>query len=166
MTTNGAPPAPFSHVELLACRPALLRYARKLSRSNDKAEELVQEALTRAMEGSEHFIPGSCLIAWLTVILRNAYYGELRNNRKIIPDPDGALARQLLVSPADQSSTLELKEAERALRKENSYGMAIALEVFGFSPSQIAEYFGTTYQDVIWKLARGRERLRQKGLHL
>ncbi len=59
----------------------LRAYARFLMPQRAEADDLVQEALVRALAALPQFQPGSNLRAWLFVILRNAFYEQARRRR-------------------------------------------------------------------------------------
>lgn len=61
--------------------PRLRRYARYLVRDVDHADDLVQEALVRALNNLEKWQRGTNLRSWLFVILRNVYINEIRRAR-------------------------------------------------------------------------------------
>jgi RNA polymerase sigma-70 factor (ECF subfamily) len=61
--------------------PRLRRYARYLVRDMDMADDLVQEALVRALSNLDKWQRGTNLRSWLFVILRNVYINELRRAR-------------------------------------------------------------------------------------
>ena len=61
--------------------PRLRRYARYLVRDVDMADDLVQEALVRALSNLDTWQHGTNLRSWLFVILRNVYINELRRAR-------------------------------------------------------------------------------------
>ena len=61
--------------------PRLRRYARYLVRDVDMADDLVQEALVRALSNLDKWQHGTNLRSWLFVILRNVYINELRRAR-------------------------------------------------------------------------------------
>ena len=44
-------------------------------------DDLVQEAMLRALKSRESFRPGTNMTAWLITILRNHYFGEYRKGR-------------------------------------------------------------------------------------
>src|SRR5919112_147230 len=56
--------------------PALRRYALFLSQDRDRADDLVQECLTRAIANISRFQSGTNLRAWLLAILRNYYFNN------------------------------------------------------------------------------------------
>jgi len=70
---------PFDVIGQLA---ALRRYARSLVRNSDEAEDLVHDALVRALEKKKSFRSGGNLRTWLLSILHNAHIDRLRQNRR------------------------------------------------------------------------------------
>src|SRR3954451_10995295 len=54
--------------------PDVRGFARFLVRDRVAADDLVQDALVRALGALEQFQPGSNLKAWLFTIVRNAFY--------------------------------------------------------------------------------------------
>ena len=58
--------------------PSLRRYARVLCRDHDRADDLVQEALLRAIDKLHLFSHGTNLRAWLFTILRNLFLNRSR----------------------------------------------------------------------------------------
>ena len=105
-------PTPFRE-GLLAQLPGLRAFARSMARNPDRADDLVQETLSKAWAHRGKFKEGTNLRAWLFTILRNTYYGELRSRRREVPDSDGFHAAQLVSRPA-QLHHLELQNVARA----------------------------------------------------
>ena len=58
--------------------PRLRRYARALTRSGDRADDLVQETLLRAIAKSHLWQTGTDVRAWLFTILHNQYVNTVR----------------------------------------------------------------------------------------
>lgn len=96
--------------------PRLRRYARYLVREADRADDLVQETLTRAIDKLPTWQPGSNLRAWLLVIMRNTLINEIRNERRrplssAVPDDHPAFAvsggQEALVAFIDLRRALE-----------------------------------------------------------
>jgi RNA polymerase sigma-70 factor, ECF subfamily len=98
---------------LLAQLPRLRAFARSLARDPDRADDLVQETLTKAWEHRGKFKEGTNLRAWLFTILRNTYYSELRSRRREVADSDGYHSAQL-ASPPAQLHYLELQSVAYA----------------------------------------------------
>jgi RNA polymerase sigma-70 factor (ECF subfamily) len=85
--------------DLIAGIPVLRAFARALSGNRDRADDLVQETLAKAIAHREQYRPGTNLHAWLVTILRNQYYSEGRRRRREVADPDGAHAARLFELP-------------------------------------------------------------------
>ena len=87
---------------LLAATPSLRAFAMSLSGNLDRADDLVQDTLLRAIANIELFQPGTNLCAWLFTILHNLFRSEYRKRIREVEDTDG-LRRQLkIISPAAQ----------------------------------------------------------------
>ena len=66
---------------IVALLPDLRGYARFVTRDRTEADDLVQEALVRALGALHQFRPGTNLRAWLFVILRNAFFEQAPRRR-------------------------------------------------------------------------------------
>ena len=84
---------------MLAAVPSLRAFAISLSGKADRADELVQETLLRAIASINSFQPGTHMTAWLVTILRNLYRSEYRKQRRDIEDIDGSYAESLTSHP-------------------------------------------------------------------
>ena len=101
--------------ELLSLTPSLRAFAISLSGNGDRADDLVQETLTRAWANRNAYAPES-MIAWLITIMRNVYRSDFRKLKREVQDTDGDYARTLKIQPA-QNAGLEFKEFCAALDK-------------------------------------------------
>ncbi len=61
--------------------PELRGFARFLVRDRAEADDLVQEALVRALAGIDQFRPDTNMKSWLFAILRNAFFEQNRRRR-------------------------------------------------------------------------------------
>ena len=66
--------------DILACLPHLRAFARSLTGDRDRADDLVQDAVLRALSAFEQYTPGTNFKAWIFTILRNLYFNEFRRN--------------------------------------------------------------------------------------
>jgi RNA polymerase sigma-70 factor (ECF subfamily) len=80
----------------------------------DRADDLLQVALLRAIAGIGSFQPGTNMSAWLLAILRNLFYTEYRKRRCEVEDADGAYVNSLKSAP-EQQSRVEFEEFRSAL---------------------------------------------------
>jgi RNA polymerase sigma-70 factor (ECF subfamily) len=62
--------------------PELRAFARFLARDRSAADDLVQDALVRALGALHQFQPGTSLKAWLFTIQRNAFYEQQRRRKR------------------------------------------------------------------------------------
>src|SRR5215831_13133456 len=73
---------------MLAAVPSLRAFAISLCGNVDRADDLVQEALLRALANLSSFEPGTNMSAWLFTILRNLFRSEYRKRRREVEDID------------------------------------------------------------------------------
>src|SRR5512147_1255949 len=101
---------------VLSAVPSLRAFAISLCGNVDRADDLVQETLLRALANIDSFQPGTNMSAWLFTILRNLFRSEYRKRRREVEDADGSYAESLKSHP-EQNSHLEFKEFKTALAK-------------------------------------------------
>src|SRR5579864_3256072 len=99
---------------LLGAVPNLRAFAISLCRNIDRADDLVQETLLRALSNIDSFQPGTNMSAWLFTILRNHFRSQYRKLSREIEDVDGSFAEKQASQP-DQISHLEYQELLAAL---------------------------------------------------
>ena len=99
---------------MLAAVPSLRAFAISLSGNVDRADDLVQETLLRAIASINSFQPGTNMSAWLFTILRNLFRSEYRKRRREVEDTDGSYVDSLK-SPPEQHSRVEFEEFRVAL---------------------------------------------------
>lgn len=75
-------PAPDFDAEVLPHLDTLYRVALRLTGDPAAAEDLVQDAILRALKGWDSFRPGSNARAWLVTILRNQFINGWRSRRR------------------------------------------------------------------------------------
>ena len=72
--------------QILAAVPSLRAFAISLSGNVDRADDLVQETMLRALANIHSFQPGTNMSAWLFTILRNLFRSEYRKRRREVED--------------------------------------------------------------------------------
>ncbi len=100
--------------------PRLRRYARYLVRDVDMADDLVQEALVRALSNLDKWQQGTNLRSWLFVILRNVYINELRRARSHPQSAELQPNDMALGIPGAQEWRQAVIEAEKAFASLSS----------------------------------------------
>jgi len=84
--------------------PHLRAFARSLSSSKDQADDLVSEAVARALASAHQFRPGTNFKAWIFTILRNAFYTEGRKRWNRVVTLDDNIYHQPSVGPTQEDS--------------------------------------------------------------
>ena len=96
--------------------PDLRAFARFLARDRALADDLVQDALVRALGALHQYQPGTSLKAWVFTILRNAYYEQGRRRRREVALDDAPTDRQAPTQPApDHGSRAELRDLQHLI---------------------------------------------------
>jgi RNA polymerase sigma-70 factor (ECF subfamily) len=101
---------------IMQALPSLRAFAISLTKSVDRAEDLVQDTVLRAISKQERFEPGTNMNAWLFTILRNAFFSAHRKTQREIEDVDGSHA-STLIAIADQEDKIVMRDLEAALAK-------------------------------------------------
>ncbi len=98
---------------MLAAVPDMRAFALSLCHQRDRVDDLVQEALLRALNSIQSFKGGN-MTAWLFTILRNNFLNEYRKSRREVADP-GQYFVGTMTSQPDQDAHLQLDEFHAAL---------------------------------------------------
>jgi RNA polymerase sigma factor (sigma-70 family) len=143
---------------------AAYNLARWLTRNDQDAEDVVQEASLRAFKYWKGFSGRDCR-SWLLAIVRNTFYswlrqqsvqpeltedGEVDDVDNSIPDPESMLLQNRdreMLSVALEDLPVEFREA------------IVLREIEGLSYKEIADIAGVPIGTVMSRLARGRRRL-------
>ena len=148
--------------EIEATVPALRRYARALTRNADRADDLVQDCLERAIRKRNLFSPTGPLQAWLFRILINLWRNDLRFERRRGDHvPIDSLISEPSVAPA-QPGRIALAEMSRAIdRLPDDQREALLLVVLeGLSYHDAASVLGIPAGTLMSRLGRARAALR------
>jgi len=147
---------------MLAAVPSLRAFAISLSGNVDRADDLVQETLLRALAHIDSFQPGTNMSAWLFTILRNLFRSEYRKRRREVEDPEGHYAETLKSQP-EQSGRVEFEEFRTALSKlpDDQREALILVGASGFSYDEAAAICGCAVGTIKSRVNRARTRLAQ-----
>ena len=132
-------------------RPQLLRMARRLTNSNEDAEDIVQEAFMKAYKALAKFRGESQMSSWLGAIVQNTAHEHLRSRRnrvfvsiEYLNKQDNEVVEIDLPDPGkNPEETWQTREMEDILREEvGKLGMicrrAIEICILDESPQQEA----------------------------
>jgi RNA polymerase sigma-70 factor, ECF subfamily len=146
--------------QMVALIPSLRAFARSLCGNPDMADDLAQEAMTRAWKARQSFTMGTNFRAWMFMIVRNIFYTTIRKNSRMTSwDPE--IAERVLVEPATQHVGIELQDVQKALNKlppvQREMLMLVAAE--GVSYEEAAIIAGCAIGTVKSRVARARSAL-------
>lgn len=165
--------------ECLSHVDALYGVACRLTRNPTDAEDLVQDALVKALRARDQFHAGTNLKAWLFRILTNTFINKYRRGgleRSVLDGPDADPLADGWVSAAtmrqlrdpEQVALLPIVEGE--VRKAldalpDEFKLAVLLcDVQEFSYEETAQIMGCPIGTVMSRLHRGRKLL-QRALY-
>jgi RNA polymerase sigma-70 factor (ECF subfamily) len=164
-----APRAPdeFPRPDLIAAIPRLRRYARVLTGNPARADDLVQDTLTRAWTKRSLWRAGSDLRAWLFAIMHNVHANqcalarrEARNISLDSEDHDGEVWR--IGRYGNELHRIELTElmefVSRLAAEQREVLLLAAVEELPYK--EIAEMLAIPIGTVMSRLSRARENLR------
>jgi RNA polymerase sigma-70 factor (ECF subfamily) len=145
---------------ILNAVPHLRAFAISLSRNVDRADDLVQETILRALANIDSFQPGTNMSAWLFTILRNLFRSEYRKRKREVEDATGIYAERLKAQP-DQTSRLEFEELRAALNKlpVDQREAVILVGASGFSYEEAASICGCAVGTIKSRVNRARNQL-------
>jgi RNA polymerase sigma-70 factor (ECF subfamily) len=142
--------------------PRLRRYARYLARDADRADDLVQECLTRAITKIESWTPGTNLRAWLFVILRNCHINEVRRGQRTSLSGEMSSDYDVVPTPASQEahiSLLEVRDAYLNLSEEHRE-VLLLVAIEGLQYEEAAAILAIPVGTIRSRLSRARQALR------
>ncbi len=146
--------------QILSAVPSLRAFAISLSGNVDRADDMVQETMLRALANIHSFQPGTNMNAWLFTILRNLFRSEYRKRKREVEDTDGRFAEQLKSHP-EQLGRIEFEEFRNALAHlpDEQREALILVGASGFSYEEAASICGCAVGTIKSRVNRARNRL-------
>jgi RNA polymerase sigma-70 factor (ECF subfamily) len=153
---------PYLRDEILATLPSLRAFAMSLTGHSDRADDLVQETLMRAVANIHRFEAGTNLNAWLFTILRNLFHSEYRKRRREVEDADGSYAARLS-APPEQGARLDFEDFRKALAHipVDQREALLLVGAEGLSYEEAAQVCGVAVGTIKSRVNRARSRLAQ-----
>jgi RNA polymerase sigma-70 factor (ECF subfamily) len=147
--------------ELVNLLPQVRAFARFLCRGDRAAaDDLAQDALTRAWAARASFQPGSQMRAWLFVIIRNVFYSDRRKAwRSVALDEEAA--ERTLKQDGGQPDIMDLDDVRRALNMlaPDQREALILVTAGGISYEEAAEVCGCAVGTIKSRVNRARKAL-------
>lgn len=154
---------------------AMYSVACRLTRNSNQAEDLVQDAMVKAMRARDQFQPGTNMKAWLLRIVTTTFLNQYKRGgleRDVLDGPDadpladGWMSTSTMRAMRDAESLAlqpllqeELQAALEALPEE--FRLAVVLsDIEEMSYKEIADIMGCPIGTVMSRLHRGRKLLK------
>ena len=143
--------------------PLLRRYARALTRNIERADDLVQDTLVRALVKQHLWKAGTNLRAWLFTLMHNQNINNARHSIR-----DGQMVNiettiNVLAATTDPTASRQLCELERSLsqltQEQRQTILLVGLEEFSYM--ETAAILNVPVGTVRSRLSRGRDHLRR-----
>jgi RNA polymerase sigma-70 factor (ECF subfamily) len=143
--------------------PRLRRYARALTRNRERADDLVQDTLGRALIKEQFWQPGTNLRAWLFTIMHNQNVNNIRRDIRDSAAVDIEEISAKLTATTDPTASRQMLELELALAQLHAEQRQVILLVGleGMSYQDAAGILRIPVGTVRSRLSRGRDALRK-----
>ena len=148
--------------EMIALLPRLRRFAMSLTRSSADADDLLQDAVTTALQKWKHYDPAQPLDRWLFRVLRNLWISETRKRK--VRQGEGQIpaeeATELRVE-SDLDTKMTAKQVHQKL-SELDPDMAQPLMLVcaeGYSYREVSDLLGIPVGTVMSRIHRARKLL-------
>ena len=143
--------------------PRLLRYARALTRNTERADDLVQDTLVRALAKQHLWQAGTNLRAWLFTLMHNQNVNNVRYGIREGQNIDVEDMSNVLAATTDPTASRQLYELNRALsqlaQEQRQAILLVGLEEFSYE--ETAAILNIPVGTVRSRLSRGRDQLRR-----
>lgn len=142
--------------------PALKRYARVLTQSPEKADDLVQDCVERALSRSHQFRPGTNLRTWLFTILHNLNCDTVRREQRRGTHVPIEECNPIANMPANQPGRVYLRDLDQALNclTEQDRRIVLLVGCHEYSYAEASAELDLAVGTVKSRLSRARTRLR------
>jgi RNA polymerase sigma-70 factor (ECF subfamily) len=135
--------------ELIGLQSELLRFASKLTADQEKANDLLQETLLKALDNKSKYLPETNFKGWVFTIMRNIFINDYRKEVRDQTFIDKTEDKFHINSnqSADSSSFSEyaydIKEIYRLLASlSDEYRIPFTMHIAGFKYREIADKLG------------------------
>jgi RNA polymerase sigma factor (sigma-70 family) len=146
---------------------AMFAFALKLTRDEEDAKDLVQEAAYRAYANREKFQPGTNFKAWINTIMRNIFISDYRQkavrSMEKTPLEDSLFRLESRAADGDASRDLQYRDLLSLLRRlDEHYRIPFIMFYQGYRYDEIARSVRLPMGTVKSRIFYARQRL--KGL--
>jgi len=152
-------PAFCFHDSLVATLPSLRQQALALTRNHADADDLVQSAVTNALAAQRSFVPGTNFRAWMTRILRNRFFSNIRARRETVALEDVPAGRLSRSGGQEESLALQELNAHLARLPAESRLVLMMISVQGMSYEEVSASLGVAVGTLKCRVFRARKQL-------
>lgn len=143
--------------------PRLRRYARALTRHTERADDLVQDTMVRAITKQHLWQAGTNLRAWLFTLMHNQNVNDVRHGVREGPTIDVEEMSNVLAATTDPTALRQLCELDQALsrlvQEQRQAILLVGLEEFSYE--ETAAILNVPVGTIRSRLSRGRDQLRR-----
>jgi RNA polymerase sigma-70 factor (ECF subfamily) len=159
---NGSAKPPDFRQLLVQYLPHLRAVARSLTGHRDRADDLVNDTILKALSAEAQFASGTNLKAWLMTILRNHYINGLRRSRIEVETVDEIPEAALPTAP-NQEHVVEMHEVAAALQSMSveHREILVLVSAAGLSYEEAASVCGCAVGTIKSRLNRARSELKR-----
>lgn len=148
--------------ELLASLPGARRYALTLVRNAVDADDLVQEAIERALAKSGAYESGTNFKAWLNKIIKNVFLDEQKSHRvartSLMGDDESGVMDINMATASTGEVEIEISEVQEFLfTLPDTERTVVMLWAEGYSYEEIASELSITRSNTGVLLCRARK---------
>jgi RNA polymerase sigma-70 factor (ECF subfamily) len=143
--------------------PRLRRYSRALLRDRDRADDLVQDCLERALANLDNWRTGESPRKWLFTIMHHIFVDQMRKDKRrgesaMLP-LDGFEAMAVPAEQTEDAGSREVLQALQTISPERRAAI-LMVSVEGFSYAEASTILGVPAGTLMSRIARGRDDLR------
>lgn len=150
--------------ELVAILPKLKAHALYLTRSGDKADDLLQRTCLRALSRSHQWQPGTRLDRWTSTIMNSIWFNELRQKQQRqeqeLPDPDLVADQGFEAQIEAQLMITDIRRACIKLSDED-FALVTRIHVYGCTYREVADELGVPIGTVLSRVSRAKAVLKR-----
>ena len=150
--------------ELVQLLPKLKLHALYLTRSADKADDLLQRTCLRALSRSHQWQVGTRLDRWASTIMNSIWFNELRQKRQRqeqeLPEPDLVADRKFESQVEAQLMLSDIRRACSGLSDED-FALITKIHAYGYTYKEVAEELGLPIGTVLSRVSRAKAQIKR-----
>lgn len=145
------------HQDIVHSLSHLRAFALLLSHDRTLADDLVQETVLRAIAYRDQFTPGTNFKAWITTILRNCYFNEIRHRGRL-SQFSANMPNDEPTASGGQEERLEVRDFQRAFQQlaDSQREALVLVGASGFSYEDAAHVAGCAVGTMKSRVSRAR----------